>query len=74
MEAIEQIAKFKKPLQDAFLKMIMGRCVELSDTGKANIEGGGQEFFITSINEDETINLVNRNQDIFKGIHLSYIK
>lgn len=74
MSAIEQIANFRLQLQEAFLKMIMGRSVELSEAGKAKIESVGTEFFIACINEDETVNLTNRGQVVFKNLKLSDIK
>ncbi len=74
MEAIDQIAKFRKQLQAAFLKMIMGRNVELSDAGKQKVESVDQDFFIVCINEDETIDLTNRGQMVFRGLKLSDIK
>ncbi len=74
MNTTEQIAKFRPQLQEAFLKMIMGRSVELSEAGKAKITNAGEEFFIESINQDETIKLTNRAQQAFRRMRLTDIK
>lgn len=74
MDAIKQIANFSKELQSAFLKMIMGRNVELTDAGKQKVDSVDQDLFIVSIHEDETMDLMNRNQKVFKGLKLSDIK
>ena len=79
MTAIEQIANFRVELQTAILKMIMGRCVELSEEGRkeweeAGIENIGRWFFIKSINDDESITLVSQTHHVFENLTLKHIK
>ena len=79
MTATQQISNFRMELQTAFLKMIMGRCVELSDEGrkewmKAGIENIGRWFFIISINEDESITLESQTKHRFENLTLKHIK
>lgn len=82
MTATEQITNFRIELQTAFLKMIMGRCVELSEQGKVHLnelcklrkQELDKYFFITSINEDESITLEDLSKQKFERITLKHIE
>lgn len=78
MTAIKQIGNFSIQLQNAFLRMIMGRNVELTEAGKQEYAKRGvdiakQDFFIKSIHEDETMTLVSQNQVEVAGIKLHHV-
>lgn len=79
MTTIDQFKNFNPTLQVAFVKMIKGINVELSEEGKkeykeANVENEGRWFFIRSINEDESITLMSSTNHIFEGLRLKDIK
>ena len=77
-ETIEQVSRFRDVLVKAFLKMIKGINVELSDKGKEEYEKAGLSegrwYFIKSINEDESITLVSQKHHIFENLNISHIK
>jgi len=61
-------------LLKAFEKMIMGINVSFSETGKRTFSTKSDEaLFITSIHEDESLDLVNRVGNKITKTHLSNI-
>lgn len=62
MEALKRISQFESNLLKAFEYMIVGRMITISDELRATVRGSdiGMQFMITSINEDETVNLLGR--------------
>ncbi len=76
-KTLEQISLFEDRLLLAFSKMIRGINIELTDETKEKYKGTDlvvyDDFFIVSIYEDESINVINRNGQI-KNLTLSDIK
>jgi hypothetical protein len=59
---INKINNFNTPLLMAFERMILGTMITISTELRSTVRGSdiGTEFTITSINEDESVNLLGR--------------
>jgi len=73
MNVDERIQSFNPNLKIAFVKMILGINVKITDEfrkkwGKENL---GQWFFIQHIKDDESIQICGQNHDIFEGARLT---
>lgn len=74
MNVNSSFESFNTPLKMAFVKMIKGINVELSDLGKEKLSKGTGWFFITAINNDETVNIYSQNDFMFENLNLNYLK
>ncbi len=77
VKTLESITGFNDNLIKAFRRMILGINVELSEKGKIKYRQAelpvDKQYFITAINEDETITLECPKKHIFKGLKINDI-
>lgn len=77
MSYTKMITRFKPELKEAFVKMVLGINVEITEEERASdkfYENTGRWWFIKSIDADEKITIVSQNHKVMEGLNYKALK